>query len=148
MLKIDCFISRIPTSQKRSFTENGTGQLLWKGTRFSERMFLLPFTLFQRELQAAAGKQSMLVTHRALPTGHPCQQAQGLHRRFPSLQQTCMQRSDFQGEDKYLLSHSPGEKASGRHPPGTVAAPADKCSLGKPHANIFPARASSPRIIS
>lgn len=41
MLKVDCFISRIPTSQKRSFTENGLGQLLWKRTRFSDRMFLL-----------------------------------------------------------------------------------------------------------
>lgn len=95
-----------------------------------------PFTLFQRNLQAAGGKQIVLVGPGALPTGLPCQQAQGPHRSSPSLQQTCRQRPDFPSDDKYPLSHSPGEKAARQHPPSAVTAPGD-LQFGKTSSKHF-----------
>lgn len=82
MLKIDCIISRIPTSQKLSFTENGIGQLLWKGTRFSEGIFFLPFTLFQRELQAGGGSRAFWLPLEPCPLATPASKPRGYTDAF------------------------------------------------------------------
>ena len=41
-----------------------------------------PFTLFQRELQAAGGKQSILVSPGAVPAGHPMPANPGAAQNF------------------------------------------------------------------
>lgn len=68
------------------------------------------------------------------------------HTSVPSLQQARMQRSDVQGKDEYPLSSSAGRK----HQAGTFPVPLQllTTSVGSPQANVFPASASSPRIIS
>lgn len=106
---------------KGSLGANGIGLL-----GEEPRCYWEPFTLFPRKLQVAGGSRGFW---EPCPLATPASKPRS-HTSFPSLQQTRMQRSDFQGEDEYYLSFSAGKNAPGWHLPGALAVP-DHPQFGK-----------------
>lgn len=144
MLITDCFIPRIPTSK-------GQLQSTWNWLAGKRRQGVTrePFTLCQRKLPAAGGKEGLPVDPGSLPTGHPCQQAWGCTEVFLLYSKPACRGQIFKVKTKTLPRVFFLTPQGRKYQAGTSWCCGSSCGhSGRPPANIFPASSSTPWIIS